>query len=258
MPLELQVKDTTNCFSTPKAGQTATEVAFKMGSNISNLSVTGYRSPADIYTSYIDPVNGVFGEVHFTNTEIVYTGQLPVTKYWDDGADTHYNDSVYVALYLDDVLYTDDEGRAQLLKLNSSNNWQNAFTVILENAEDKVENYNYSVKEVSAISTEELYQWHKAVLVNDGTTVVYFEKALESGDQLGVNGKGYMVKYKTDADGGWIVENYHTVLLPQTGGIGTTPYRTVGLLIMLAAILIYGFGRIKNSERRHNSPVPPG
>lgn len=243
------VLNTTNCYSEPAIGGSAQTLTFVMGNNMSNDNVIGRASEKDAYASYIDPVNGVFGEAVFTNKEIVYTGDIPVIKIWDDGPEAHGGDAVYVVLYLDDSPVRDAEGRARILRLDAQSNWQGVFEVALSDKTDRVTNYKYSVREVSQISDDRLYRdtWHSAVLENDDS-LVYYEKALEAGGVLGVNGRGYMVQYAPGENGGWTVTNFRTVELPSTGGMGTHLYTFSGLLVILAA-LMYGYSQRRKRER---------
>lgn len=238
---DITVLDSSNCYSTPAIGASGTELSFTMGSNTSNANVIGRAAEEDPYTSYIDPVNGVYGAAIFTNKPIVYEGEVPVRKVWDDGEGAHYDDSIYVVLYKDGFPVLDADGRAKLLKVDMSTNWKGIFTVILANKDDKVSNYDYSIREVSEISDEALHDWHPAVLENDGTTVLYYEEALEIGDLVGVNGRGYMVVYDKDADGTLVVENNKASALPATGGHGTKMYTFGGLALLGAACLMYNY-----------------
>lgn len=246
----ITVLDTTNCRSEPAIGGSAKEVTFVMGINTGGLNVIGRHAGSDPYTSYIDPVNGVFGEAEFTNTEIIYEGDVPAVKVWGDGESEHLTDRVYLVLCLDGAPVLDSDGNARLLRLDRDNGWQGSFTVPLADKDDKVSNYNYSVREVSQISDSEKLQWQRSILENDGSTI-YYEKVLQSGDLIGVDGRGYMVRYETAEDGTWIVTNLRAVELPETGGMGTTLYSFSGLL-MIAAALILGYSQRRKKERRHS------
>jgi len=246
----ITVLDTTNCCSTPAVGNTAKEVTFVMGHNAANENVISKTAGA-AYMSYTDPVNGVFGAAEFTNEPIVYTGEVPVRKVWDDGAQAHELDAVYVALYLDDTVVLDSNGRAKLLRLDASNSWEDEFTVVLADRFDAVENYQYSVREVTKTSITAYSGWQEAILENDSTTVLYYERAADSGDQVSVTEKGYMVKYDQAPDGTLIVNNYHTVSLPKTGGTGTQLYTFGGLLLIIGSLLLqFGFQRKRQKGGR--------
>lgn len=255
MVKEIKVLDTTNCASEPEIGGVSDTVSFTMGNNINQENVIGKLSEEDRYTSYIDPVNGVYGAAKFTNKEIGFEGEIPVTKFWDDGAENHTGNEVYVVLYKDGSPLLDSDGNARILKLNASSNWKGFFTVVLADKEDVVTNYDYSVREVSSVSAEDLYGWHGAILENDKKTILYYEKALENSDVAGFGGNGYMVQYVKGENGAWTVENYHAVKLPATGGIGTKPYIFSGSLMVTAA-LIYGF-ILKRKEQRGRNQNPP-
>ncbi|MBQ3194545.1 MAG: Cna B-type domain-containing protein [Oscillospiraceae bacterium] len=245
----ISVLSSTNCYSEPAIGGSDVTVTFVMGNNTVNENVIGYENESDAYTSYIDPVNGVFGEAEFTNREIVYKGDIPVEKVWDDGSQMHDPDAVYLVLYLDGVPVQDADGNHRLLRLDKANNWKDTFEVILADEHDKVTNYDYSVREVSQVSADERYQdtWHKAILENDGSAL-YYAKALEDGSILGVGSRGYMVHYTPGDNGAWTVTNNRAVELPSTGGMGTHLYTFSGLLMMMAA-LMYGCSRRRKRER---------
>jgi hypothetical protein len=205
-----------------------------------------------VYTSYIDPIKGVFGEAEFTNREVTYKGELPVEKIWDDGTQMHEQDAVYLALYLDDMPVQDADGRHRLLRLDQQNNWRNTFEVVLIGKDDKVSNYHYSVREVSQVSDDARYQddWHKAILENDGSAL-YYEEALEDGKILNVQNQGYMVRYTTGANGTLTVTNYRAVILPRTGGMGTHIYTFGGLLMIAAALICSNLsGRKRRKEAK--------
>lgn len=246
---EITVLDSTNCYSTPSVGATDNHVTFVMGNNISNENVIGKFTDTDVYTSYIDPINGVYGAAEFVNREIRYEGKIPVEKYWDDGADAHIGSEVYVVLCKDGVPLVDVDGRARLLMLNADNNWKDTFTVVLADAMDQVSNYDYTVKEVSKISINSLYGWHEAVLENNGTSILYYEQAVEDGGILGVQGQGYAVHYEEKENGVWLVKNYRALALPKTGGNGTYMYTISGIIAIMVA-LIYGYSQRYKGERR--------
>ena len=235
---QITVNGKTNCQSTPAIGASATEVTFVLGNNVAGYDVIGFAAPSDRFTSYVDPVNGVYGEAVFTNGPMIFTGEIPVVKQWDDGADIHTTDAVYLLLLKDGIPMLDSQGNARLLRLDASNNWQGTFTVTLADKTDKVSNYAYSVREVSAVSNENLYTWSPAVLENDGTTLLYYERALEDG-QLGTfGGRSYVVHYEAGSDDSWTVTNLHAVELPMTGGIGTS-FHTLGGLALIAYALMH-------------------
>lgn len=247
---EITVLDTTNCYSDPAIGGSAKEVTFVMGDNTANEDVIGKAAQDDRFTSYIDPVNGVFGEAQFINTPIVYEGEVPVTKVWDDGNETHGDDEVYVVLYENGQPLLDADGRAKLLRLDASSDWHGSFTVVLRDKYDKVTDHDYSVREVSRVSDDTAYQgqWQSAILVNDGSTM-YYKEALEAGRLITVGSFGYIVQYEPGENGAWTVTNMKSYLLPETGGIGTHLYTFSGLL-MIAAALMYGYSQRRKTERR--------
>ena len=236
MVQKIRVLETTNCHSTPAPGSEDLTVTFTLGNNRSDENVIG-KADTERYTAYVDAPNGVFGAAEFTNKPIVYEGEIPVKKVWDDGAENHPHDSVYLVLYRNGVPVVDEHGAARLLKLDAANNWQGSFIVALANKNDKVTNYDYSVREVSQISDTELYLWQKAVLEGTDTTV-WYEKAVESGGTVGLGGKGYIVSYEAGDSASWTVTNHRGYELPDSGGMGTSHF-TFGGLAMIAAALMY-------------------
>ena len=212
---QIKVLDTTNTYSTPAVNQVGKTVTFVMGHNPQNQNVIGKANDKDRYDQYIDAYNGVYGAAQFTNTTRSYAGDVPVEKRWDDGYEQHEDDCIYVVLYKDDQLVVDEANQAKILQIDASTNWQGSFKVALANENDKVENYHYSIREVSNVSSEPLNGWQKALLENS-EQVLYYESALEQGTVFGVNREGYMVGY-TQTQEAWIVTNYKTVDLPITG-----------------------------------------
>lgn len=239
MTESIAVLDGTNCSSTPPIGEKAKEVIFVMGDNITGENVIGRNDSMERYTSYIDPVNGVYGKAEFVNTVIVFKAEIPVTKVWGDGAENHKKDEVYLVLYLDNELFVDSQENAKILRLDSSTDWKGSFEVVLLDKEDDVTNYDYSVREVTKVSKTSKQDWLSAVLENDKVTQLYFEKVLNAGAVTGINGNGYMVQYKNSKDDGWIVENNQTIELPKTGGSGTWPYTIGGVMLLLLGGFYY-------------------
>lgn len=233
---DILVLNSTNCFSTPAIGETAREITFVMGHNPANENVIAIAG-SDRYTSYVDPVNGVFGAAEFTNQEIVYTGEIPVEKIWSDDMALHETDAVFLVLYLDGNPVLDADGNAKLLKVDASTDWKGTFTVALANKDDLVTNHNYSVREVARIADAVIPDWTPAILENDGT-LLWYEKTLDAGGQLSIENRGYIAEYTPGENGAWTVTNHRTVELPKTGGIGTHLYMFSGTLLMAAALTI--------------------
>ena len=242
----VSVSAATNSYYT--LGDNDTIVTFTMGNNLANANVIG-TAEGDRYSSYIDPVNGVYGGAVFTNREIVYYGEIPVEKLWDDGAENHQSDEVYLVLYKDGVPMVDGNGNARLLRLNAANNWQGVFTVVLADESDSVQNYDFSVREAADVNATELNGWTPAILENDGVTLLYYDKALDQNGLLAVGGHGYIVQYDKTEAGVYVVTNLKSVSLPETGGIGTHMYTFSGLLVMLAALVYYGCSQRRKRER---------
>jgi len=239
----------TNCYATQPDPMEAT---FTMGHNPDNQDVIGKASESDAFTSYIDPYNGVYGEAEFANAPRIFTGEVPVEKIWDDGAEQHPWDQVYLVLYKDDQPVLDTDGNTRLLRLDADSGWKGVFTVVLASRNDSVKNYNYSVREVSGISAEALYEWKPAILENDGTTLLYYQRALEQDGLLGVGGKGYIVQYGTSEEGVLQVTNLKGYDLPETGGAGTHMYTFSGLTL-IGASLMYGYSLRRKRERGASS-----
>jgi LPXTG-motif cell wall-anchored protein len=172
-----------------------------------------------------------------------------VEKNWDDGPEIHTSDAVYLLLLKDGIPVLDNEGYARLLRLDASNNWQGVFTVVLADKDDSVTNYDYAVREVTQVSIEPLYTWSSAVLENDGTTLLYYERALEDGQLGAFGGRSYVVRYEKTEDDSWIVTNLHAVELPKTGGMGTAPIYTFGGLLTTAAAFVAGYDRRRKQRR---------
>ena len=212
----IKVLDTTNTYSTPAINQQDKTVTFVMGNNLNNQNVIGKAQETDRYHQYIDEGNGIYGAAQFTNSTRSFSGEVFVEKKWDDGYDQHEEDQIYVVLYKDDQLMVDEANQARILQIDATTNWQGSFIVALANENDKVENYHYSIREVSKVSSEPLNGWQKALLENDSNQILYYESVLEHGDVFGVNKEGYMVGY-TQTEEAWVVTNYKTVDLPVTG-----------------------------------------
>lgn len=234
----------TNCESRLDRVPAATAAHFTMGNDPNGDNVIGKSAETDVLTSYIREGYGVYGEALFINTP----RGLPVEKIWDDGAEYHLHDAVYIVLYQDGAPVLDDDGNARILRLDAANNWKGTFIVPMSGNDDTLQSHHYSVREACAVSEEKLLNWKTARLENDGTTFLYYEKVAENGSQIGVSGKGYMPVYEQTEDGKWIVTNIRGTELPQTGGAGTNLYSIGGLLMILAA-LIYGYILKRKAKR---------
>ena len=241
------VLDTTNAYYDRYDSNNGRDVQFTMGTNLSGENVIGLQNSDDKYTSYVSPVNGVYAAAEFINTETIYEGHVHLEKYWSDDVYSHAGEAVYVLLLEDGVPITDNNGYAKLIRLDAANNWEGYFVVALDSETDTVSNHNYSIREVTNVSSTET-AWNKARLENDGTTVLYYEAIVGAGEIVVVNGKPYWAHYTFNSDGTWTVENHKGVALPQTGGIGTHMYYFGGLL-MIATALIYGFALRRKRER---------
>ena len=238
---QIQVLNETNCFSIPGRGETAKELTFVMGNDLDNRNVIGYAAEQDPYTSYVYPPDGVYGAAAVTNGERVFEAEIPVEKVWDDGNDKHQLDQVYLVLYLNDSPVVDVEGNARILMLDHSSDWKGSFTVPLTSADDSLSNYNYSVREVSKVRDDNPVDWNPAILENDGSTLLYYEHAVEQGLLIYTGGYSYVVTYHIGTDGKITVNNSVAVTLPKTGGMGTAPMYTIGGLLITAAACVCGY-----------------
>lgn len=244
----ISVLDSTNCYSEPPAGGADTTVIAVIGNNTANENVIGRLNESDRYTSYVDPVNGVYMAAEFTNVPLVYTAELPVEKIWKDSTGTYADDVVYVVLYLDGAPVLDAEGNARILRLDAASGWKGIFIVALADEEDTLSNYNYSIREASQVRTDNPLDWIGAILENDATTVLYYEKALEFNQLFAISGKSYLVDYAVGSEGQLTVTNSRAVDLPMTGGMGTYLYTISGSLLTAAALVI-GCSQRRKKER---------
>ena len=244
----ITVLDSTNAYSEPPIGASGTQLITIMGNDVSNRNVIGKANPADRYTSYINPVNGVYTAAQFTNGPITYEAEVPVEKVWDDGNENHLDEAVYLLLYLDDTPVLDSAGNGRILRLDASGDWKGVFTVPLVDKYDSLENYNYSVREVAQIREDKPEGWFSAILENDGQTLLYYDRTVDEGRLFTLNGKGYVVGYTTGGDGTHTVTNYRAVELPSTGGMGTALYYTFGALLTAAAC-VTGYDQRRKKRR---------
>ena len=245
----ITVLGSTNSYSEPAIGGSATTLVAVMGNDVENRNVIGKANAADRYTSYISPVNGVYCAAEFTNAPIVYSAEIPVEKIWDDGAENHLDEAVYVVLYLEDSPLLDGDRVARILRLDAQSGWKGSFTVTLSDKEDSLDHYNYSIREADQVRQEFAESWHPAILENDGSALLYYDRVVESGRLFTLNGKGYVMEYATGDGGKLTVTNYRAVELPNTGGTGTAPLYTFGSLLITAAAFVYGYNRRRKKER---------
>lgn len=191
-----------------------------------------------------------YGEVHFVNTVQTEEKELPVQKLWDEstgGAAAHNNDTVYVVLcYENGIPVLTDDDKAQLLKLDSSNEWHGQFNVIISMTE---EFQGYTVREVSGVKSTYDEGLQPAVVINDSQNTVYYEFAAGDRQLVEVGGKGYVVTYGGDLTNGLTVMNAKQYALPQTGGAGTAHMYFIGVLLMTLAVG-YGCKLRRGCERR--------
>ena len=223
-------------------------------------NVIGKADKADLYTSYINSPNGVYGAAKAVNTAPVYKGEIPVEKHWFDGSDAHKKDTVLLVLFKDGHPYIVD-GKVQYLYLSSATEWQGKFTIDLTGPEFK-DRDAYSVREALVVKmTEEEYRGLQLedqakyidLIDADGKTHFYAKVAKEDGI-LGTWFVQYGTKQETTSDG--TTETVHTVTnspareLPESGGMGTHMYTFSGLLCLIAAALMYGYNQRRKHEGR--------
>ena len=244
----ITVLSTTNCESVPEAGESAMELVFVMGNNTSKENVIGFKQTGDRYTSYVDPVNGVYGEAVFTNGIKIVEAEISVEKIWVDSETAYEDEVVYVALYQNGQPVYNSDGHLRVLKLSAENGWKGSFTVSLADANKPIEEYNFSIRELAQVVTESREGWATGILEGSENTLVYYDKALEQGELLHISGKAYLVDYATDEEGQLTVTNSRMFELPHTGAMGTKMYTISGLLLILAAALIFGFRQRRNKK----------
>ena len=219
-----------------------TDVQFVMGNNTGGENVIGLAANTDRYTSYIDPVNGVYGAAAFTNGHKIFEAELKVEKIWDDVDGSYEDQTVYVGLFLGDNPVTNADGHLRILKLDAENDWKGSFIVPLASITDSLANYNYTIREISQIKDQPYKDWPIGIL-EGSETIVYYEKTLDQGSLFHVPGKSYFVDYGVGEDGQLTVINSRMFDLPKTGGVGTKMYTISGLALIMAAALIFGFSQ---------------
>ena len=110
--------------------------------------------------------------------------------------------------------------------------------------------YYYFVREVSGIGNA-AEDWQRAILENDGTTILYYENTVDPEEVLLLGSDRYVVTYEIDeATGACTVTNHVALTLPATGGTGTIPYIFRGLALIALAAVMYGYNRRRRNEGR--------
>ena len=245
----LTILDTTNCYSV----NDGTAAVFHIGDDTSDRNVIGKTDGAR-YTSYTGSPEGVFGAAKVVNEKTIYYAEIPVQKAW--GGTTPSDDmEAYVVLYrnVDGVeqLMLDTEGHARILRLDALGGWQGTFQVALPAKDADVTTLGYFVREVAGVTPLAADDAQSAILENDGTTILYYTKTAQPEDIIELGSNRFMVTYEETAPGSWTVTNHIAVRLPNTGGLGTTPYYVSGLLLVAAALII-GYSQ---RRRREGGPV---
>ena len=245
---EMILEDETNCF----AAVSLPTATFRMGSDPDDLNVIG-KGEGDRYTDYTGAPNGVFGAVRVVNEKTVYYGEIPVIKLWGGSHSAGEEKTVFVVLYrhteTGDRLVLDTAGYARLLRLDAENGWQGSFRVALPEKDAPVEQQGYFVREVSGIGSTAADR-QLAILENDGTTVLSYQSAVGPEELLILGSSHYLVTYEVDPDTGTCtVTNHRAVSLPSTGGPGTNLYTFSGLLLIVLALLMYGYSCKRRRER---------
>ena len=245
---------TGNCLIT----QNETSVTLVMGTDADGHNVIGKLEGAT-YTSYIrensaaDPQHGIYGHVTVTNEKTVYYGEIPVVKVWGNHAESHPDEAVYLVLYKDTTPVTEN-GQTRILRLDAANGWNGTFRVALDSKEQSVAALGYTVREATAVSTDETTGWTAGVLENDRDaeipTIMYYENVAQEGEGINQGGVIYRVEYqRNDVTGMLTVTNYVAYILPNTGGVGTNMYTISGLSLVAVAVLMYGYRRRRKCER---------
>lgn len=194
------------------------------------------------------------GHGEITNAKTIYKAEIPVVKKWSDQG-IHENDTVYVVLYNstgDPV--NDENGNAQMLKLNTANEWKGSFTVTVPS-----KNYNplddgCQIREVSTLSKDQFEGSIPAVLVNDDTDteVRYVQTVQENGVIKMDDGNSYNVHYENSSGDSLVVINKKSYNFPETGGLGASGYAIGGLALFITAFVLYGFLLWRRKGRRES------
>ncbi len=243
----IAIESDTNCF----AAAHETGITFRMGNDPGDHNVIGKTEFAR-YTSYTGTPNGVFGAAKVTNEKTVHYGELPVKKVWGNPESSN-GMTVFVVLCqkvgTTEQLVLDTSGNARILRLDAQNGWQGSFKVTLPAKDAPIQQQGYFIREVGGIgTTSETRQ--SAILENDGTTLLYYETIAQSEELLQMGNKTYLVTYDIDPTTGQCTVTNHTALtLPATGGTGTTTYTFSGLVLIVLAMLMYGYSQWRRRER---------
>ena len=240
-----------------------------------------------VYTVYADSPNGVLGVISKAlNDEIQYVGKVPVQKNWTGVAEDDIKDlTIYVVLYeLDKTddgtvisrrLLTekvDDDQRAVLVKLDASTGWKGEFTVSLQDADDRITDHEYEIREVCNVTDQRTEDATNEGVLSErdpetGELIeVWYGREVEPNKfvSLGV-GRDYLVEYgevenepakpgeagtQTPVyDKTLTVTNHLARVMPESGGTGTKMYTFGGLLLILTAALMYGYDQRRKRER---------
>jgi len=242
------VQDKTNCSNET---QSKTELTFTIGTGKDGNDVIIHNSGSGFMTVYsslsADYDTGVCEGVSYETTEVLnkkteYKAELTVTKYWRGVPEDRYSTlNVYVILCKDGVIQTDENGSARAIILNAGNNWSGSFEIPLSDGEEKLPDLGYSVLELGNVTLEMLDGKSAAVVENlDPAVTVYYLKAADTGLVL-IGNDYYSVETGTDPESeeySLYVLNGESYHLPDSGGIGKTPYTMGGLLLMGVSLLI--------------------
>jgi hypothetical protein len=166
------------------------------------------------------------GKLVFTVPQV----DIPVEKQWSGGVVPEEGTEVAVDLYRVQVTSTGKE-EATLVKtltLSAENGWKGTFTDIAK----LTEGY-YAIAEHVSDKYQPQYSGETKTLVIDNRNVLVAVVDLSNAENIPTI----------------VVTNILKVVLPATGGMGTTVYYALGTLLMAAALVyIVGFGTLRRKE----------
>ena len=171
-------------------------------------------------------------DVDFNNT---LTGNLTVSKVWVDAQGSNIADK-RTSLTLDVWQRTADTAWVvyNTIQLSTSNNWTQTINN-LPIYDEHGNLYQYSVKESDQyLGTYQVAYTYNGITVNanaQGDIKVGEDTVKDTGYvmNLGADGKSYGEVVITN-------ESVYVNTLPSTGGIGTTPFAAVGLVLIVLAL----------------------
>ncbi len=166
------------------------------------------------------------GKLVFTVPQV----DIPVEKQWSGGVVPEEGTEVAVDLYRVQVTSTGKE-EATLVKtitLSAENGWKGTFTDIAK----LTEGY-YAIAEHVSDKFQPQYSGETKTLVIDNRNVLVAVVDLSDAENIPTI----------------VVTNILKVVLPATGGMGTTVYYALGMLLIAAALVyVVGFGTLRRRE----------